>query len=247
MLKFFAACLIGGYFLLFFIPMLVSLLLPLKWRLKLIVGPVWKGFAYLTLRLCFLSKITVEDERGEIIKKQTPACSALYIANHSSFLDIPLILTQVQVPPLMKKEVLKMPFIGIYGVASGAIPVNRKDPKSRKKVKERMTKRMLKGLCVQYYPEGTRSMLGHPKAFEDTKTSLMRFAYDNNIKVVPVTMFNTQKLLDRKMNMTLGVPLGIKFSKEVDPIYFESSDEFCQHSWKQIEDSYQYFQTIFGQ
>ena len=247
LLKFYSACILSGYFIICFIPMLISLLLPLKWRLPLFVSHFWRGFGFITLRLCLFSPIHVFDKRGKNIKEKSPRISALYIANHSSFLDIPLILTQIQIPPLMKKEVLKMPFIGIYGIASGAIPVDRKDPSSRRKVREKLCHRMKKGLCVQYYPEGTRSRLGHPKPFNEIKTSLMRFAFDNNIPVVPVTMYNTQKLLDKKMNMSLGVPLGIEFSKEVLPEDFQDSDQFCQHCWSQIESTYQNFQTILGQ
>lgn len=245
-LKAYSIILLGIYFLIWFVPMLVSILIPLKYRLRLVVTPFWSGFSFVTLRLCFFAKIKFIDERSQEMITRTPLIGALYIANHSSFLDIPLILSRVQIPPLMKKEVMKMPFIGIYGIASGAIPVDRKDSKSRKKVLHKMCERMKSQISTQYYPEGTRSKTGSPKEYEEIKTSLMRFAFDNDIPIVPVTMYNTERLLNRKMKMTIGIPLGLRFGHEIYPKDFDNVDDFCKACWSEVKDYYQKFQTILG-
>lgn len=245
-LKAYSVILLGIYFLIWFIPMLVSILIPFRYRLRLVVTPFWSGFSFVTLRLCFFSSIKLVDERSQEMIDSTPLIGALYIANHTSFLDIPLILSRIQIPPLMKKEVMKMPFIGIYGIASGAIPVDRKNSKSRKKVLHLMCERMTSNICTQYYPEGTRSKTGSPKEFEEIKTSLMRFAFENNVPIVPVTMYNTEKLLNRKMKMTTGIPLGLRLGHEIYPKDFENVDDFCRACWFEVKDYYQKFQTILG-
>lgn len=59
-------------------------------------------------------KITAQMSSKMIFRQKR-----LYIANHQSYIDIPLIITKFQVPPIMKKEVLYIPIIGLVGWAMG--------------------------------------------------------------------------------------------------------------------------------
>lgn len=246
-LKLYAGIILGTYFILMFPIILISLLFPLRIRLKSFISWFWKGFSELMLRVVFFTKIKFTDDRSLSIKNKTPVCRALYIANHSNFADIPLILTQIQVPPLMKKEILKIPFFGLYALASGAIAVDRTKASSRRIAREQLVARMDNGICVQYYPEGTRSKSGSPKEFHQIKTSLIRHAYELNIPVVPTAMCGTHKLIDQKLNIHLGQTIALHFAKEISPENFENVDDFCEACWSQVQKDVQRLQTILGE
>ena len=85
---------------------LVALPFSVPWRLR-IVGPFWRLFSRFTLHFACWSTLYEEDNRQPELRTNPP--QGLYIANHQSFLDIPVIVTQFQVAPIMKKEVLYLP------------------------------------------------------------------------------------------------------------------------------------------
>ena len=207
---------------------------PKKWR-SYIVCFSWRAFARALLFTTRL-KYEVYDERTEQYRKWPP--KGLYIANHQSFMDIILLASQVQIPPIMKKEVLYVPLFGLTAWLSGSIVVNRKDPDSRKKVFEMSKNRLLNGSALQYYPEGTRSKNGSPKIFEDIKVPLMNFAYENNIPLFPVTMINTDQVLSSKGHFNSRTTLKIKLAKEVYSKDFENAEAFARYSWQNILDNY---------
>lgn len=238
MFKIYITSLLSIYLLLGLPFILLSQLLPYRIALPLIIAPIWKGFAYFCLKILFRSSIKVIDKRENF------SPPSIYIANHSHFIDIPLILTQVQAPTLLKKEILKIPLFRTYILASKNISVDRKDPLSRKAAKKQLKEKLTNGFSIQYYPEGTRSKTGKPKAYEEIKTSLMRYAYEHNIPVIPLSLFNTTKVLNKDLKLQPGVQLGLFLDKEVSPKDFKSSDEFCRYCWQQVQKNYQYLQDL---
>jgi len=208
---------------------------PKKWKPHIVCFS-WRIFAK-TLLFTTRLKYEVYDERSREYKEGLP--KGLYIANHQSFMDIILLASQVQIPPIMKKEALYIPLFGLTAWLSGSIVVDRKDPDSRKKVFEISKDRLLKGHALQYYPEGTRSKNGSPKAFEDIKIPLMAFAYENNIPVFPVTMVNTNQVLSAKGQFNSKVTLKIKLAKEVYSKDFENAEGFSKSSWQNIQDNFE--------
>lgn len=100
---------------------IVALPFPLRYRLK-VVSPAWGIFSRNFLKLGCNAKLDVfEDHRSEDFKG-VPAYG-LYIANHQSFIDIPLMAATYAIPPIMKKEVLYIPVFGWLAWASGAMAV----------------------------------------------------------------------------------------------------------------------------
>src|SRR5690606_14078866 len=206
---------------------------PLKYRLKFIC-PFWKIFATLVLKWGTHSKLDIQEDNRSPEFKTNPSYG-LYIANHQSFVDIPLMATMFQIPPIMKKEVLYLPIFGLVAWASGSMPVSRSKGGSRKKVFKMCRDRLLKDkLAVQYYPEGTRSKDGFPRSFDVIKTPLMSLAYNNGIPVIPTSLYGTCEILTDKGNIRTGKHLGIIVHKEVDPKNFESSEEFLQFCWNKV-------------
>jgi len=213
---------------------LVAIFLPLRRRL-LVVCPVWKFVCEMLLKWACAAKVDIsEDHRSDDLKKDLPA-KGLYIANHQSYIDIPLIVTKFQVPPIMKKEVLYIPIIGLVGWASGALIVSRGKNNSRRKVFEQTRNRVLKEkIGIQVYPEGTRSKLAHPKPDSEIKKTLIFFAYENKIPVIPVSMYGTRGVLTRLGTIRPKRHLGVIVHQEIHPEAFENRDEFAKACWDKV-------------
>lgn len=210
---------------------------PLSRRLK-IVSPIWVFCQKIVLRYALETKILIcEDHRTERVRGVPPY--GLYIANHQSFLDIPLITIMYQAPPIMKKEVLYIPVIGWLAWLSGAMPVARGQGSSGRKVFEETRVRMVdKKIAVQVYPEGTRSKDAHPKPVNRIKKTLLVFAYNQKIPVIPTSIYGTRDVLTDRGRIHPKSPLGIIVHKEVDPIDFASAEEFYQHCWAKVTEGH---------
>lgn len=222
---------------------LVAVFLPLRRRL-LVVCPVWKFVSEKTLKWACAANIDIsEDHRSDELKNDLPA-KGLYIANHQSYIDIPLIITKFQVPPIMKKEVLYIPIIGLVGYASGALVVSRTRNDSRRKVFEQTKNRILKEkIGIQYYPEGTRSKLAHPKPDSEIKKTLIYFAYDNKIPVVPVSMFGTRGVLTKLGLIRPNRHLGIIVHHELHPSDYPDRETFAKACWDKVLVGYEEMRT----
>lgn len=237
-----------GFFALVFVLLpgcLIAFPFPLERRLKM-VSPVWKYFGLIILRYACHAKIRIsEDHRSEAFNV-IPA-KGLLIANHQSFMDIPLQATKHQAPPIMKKEVLNIPILGWMAWISGALPVSRSKTASRRQVFEKAKKRITKqGIGLQVYPEGTRSKTAHPKAYSEIKRTLLIFAYNEKIPVIPVSIYGTRGILNSKGMITPGRSVGIIVHKEIDPKDFSAVDAFTEACWNQVIQGYDQMQSQLG-
>lgn len=217
----------------------VVVTIPFNLRKRLeIICPVWSVFSRLLLKYGCSTDLKIrEDLRSEDFKI-TPAYG-LYIANHQSYLDIPLLSTIYQIPPIMKKEVLYIPIFGWIAWLSGAMPVSRGSNSSKKKVFSIAKKRILTDkLAVQVYPEGTRSKNAVPKEFSEIKKTLLVFAYKENIPVIPTSLFGTREVLSDHGIVRSKKPVGIIVHKEIFPRDYESSDEFSKACWDKVREGY---------
>lgn len=157
------------------------------------------------------------------------------MANHQSYVDIPLMITIYQASPIMKKEVLYIPIFGWMAWISGALPVSRSSGSSRRKVFEKAKKRIMKeNIGLQVYPEGTRSKNALPKPFPEIKKTLLIFAYNEKIPVIPTSMYGTRGVLNSNGLINPGRHLGIIVHKEIHPENFSSADEFAEACWSKV-------------
>lgn len=211
---------------------LCTWIIPLPQRF-LWIGPLWQFFSLWLFRVVLLTKIKKIDRRSEVF--HSPTQVALYIANHQSIWDIPLILSTFQVAPIMKKEILKIPIFGLAAYVSGAIPVDRKNKDSRRLVIEKIKNRLQQGIPVQIYPEGTRNKLSHyPKIIAELKTSSMEIAYDLAIPVIPVALWGTGHLQNACKLINWKQPVGILLQQELRPQNFATKEQFINQCWEQV-------------
>lgn len=83
----------------------------------------------------------------------------LFVGNHISYVDIPLVTSQVPAIFLAKKEVGQWPVIGNAGRALGTVYVDRSSESSRKKSSLLVAEKILKNKeRVVVFPSGTTSV-----------------------------------------------------------------------------------------
>ncbi len=216
---------------------LIAVPFRLKKRLSIVI-PFWKFAARFAMRHACVSTIDIADDR------RTPEFRALgdtgiFIANHQSFIDIPLMVTMYGVPPIMKKEVLYVPFIGQLGWICGAMPVSRSSMGSKRKVFEQTKNRILKDkIGIQVYPEGTRSKTGEPQPFENIKRALLVLAFKEKIPVTPTSIFGTRGVMSKHGFFITKRHVGIIVHQELRPENFQTSDEFARACWDKVLEGY---------
>ena len=118
--------------------------------------------------------------------------SSIRIANHTSMLDIMLMLRVSRNPFVFvgKKELVKIPIFGFF-YKRVCIMVDREDSRSRSGVYRRAQKRLESGLSICIFPEG-----GVPEEhvlLDDFKDGAFKMAIAHQIPVVPIVFFDAKK------------------------------------------------------
>ena len=113
--------------------------------------------------------------------------SYMLIANHTSMIDIMLMLVTVRKPFVFvgKKELVKIPIFGFFYKRT-CILVDRKSSRSKHGVFERAQKRINQGLSICIFPEGGVSD-DESIILDHFKDGAFRLAIDHQLPIVPIT------------------------------------------------------------
>ncbi len=123
-----------------------------------------------------------------------PAETAVYAANHTSYMDTPVVFASLpfQFRILAKKELWNMPFIGWYLDRSGQIPIDTENPRTTLSSFAAGVRTLRSGLNVFVFPEGGRTMDGHLQPFLNGAAFL---AIRGQVPLVPVALVGVYNLL----------------------------------------------------
>ena len=127
------------------------------------------------------------------LQKTEKGKSYMYVANHTSMVDIMLMLHSVRNPFVFvgKKELSKFPIFG-YFYKQTCILVDRGDAKSRRAVFESAQERLNQGLSICIFPEGgvpeDRNLL-----LDSFKDGAFRLAIEHQIPIVPLVFYDNKK------------------------------------------------------
>ena len=125
-----------------------------------------------------------------------PASPYIYMPNHQSNFDIPVLLGHlpVQFRWLAKMELFKIPIFGRSMRKAGYISINRHDRKSAFKSLNVAAKKIKSGVSVLIFPEGTRSRDGKIRPF---KKGGFVLAIDSGVPIVPVVIKGTYAIMTK--------------------------------------------------
>ncbi|MGZ4787438.1 MAG: lysophospholipid acyltransferase family protein [Terriglobales bacterium] len=134
-------------------------------------------------------------------RENIPAEPAVYAANHSSAMDIPLVYTTfpMQFRIMAKIELFRYPFMGWHLTRSGQIPIDEKEL-NLAGVKKAI-KTLKSGMSLMVFPEGGRTRDGEIKKFQ---SGAFYMAIKAGVPIVPMAIVGAYELL--KMNTYLIHP-----------------------------------------
>jgi len=160
-----------------------------------------------------LSGIRFEVHGLEHVDKNT---SYIYIFNHRSFVDAPMIPLCVpqEVRAIGKKELSKIPVFGTV-VGKLAVWVDRSDTESRRLSVERLIVYLKKGISIVVAPEGTRN------DSQDTLLPFQRGAFrlsiETRIPILPLAVIGADRIMKRGSFLLKPGKVQVYFSQAMMP------------------------------
>ncbi|MDX1696181.1 MAG: lysophospholipid acyltransferase family protein [Ketobacteraceae bacterium] len=194
---------------------LVFIHILLGLALLVITGALWRPLSpqVKTTKRWWLGRIlklmAVDTEVCGELPQHSSGKGRIYVSNHVSWLDIPLIGSLRELNFLSKAEVKRWPLIGKLAESTGTLFIQRGSGDSEK-IKKDISQRIEQGHSVLFFPEGTTT----------DGSSLRKFHYK---------LFQVNQHIDVEF-----CPVVIHY--EVDgeyfnPVAFIDDDEFAEHLW----------------
>src|SRR5579859_472777 len=153
--------------------------------------------------------------RVEGLEKIDPGPTYVFVANHRSFMDIPVLLAHL--PPqfrfLAKKGLFLIPFLGTHLRRAGHLPVVKDNARaSLKSMNDAVRLVREQGMSVMLFPEGGRSKDGRLQEFVEGAAYI---AVKSGAPVIPIAMTGTREVLPMG---SLQIMSGIVELRIGDPI-----------------------------
>jgi len=208
----------------------VSILLKLK---KYDFFKHYRGWSRNVLRL---SGVKIQVTGKEYLD---PNSNYVYITNHSSLFDIPIIFTALEdnVRIMYKKELENIPIFGYCLKVSPFIAVTRTDPRNAMRSIEEAVETIRRDTSVIVYPEGTRSKTGELGTF---KRGAFMVASRSGKPIVPVAIVGSSQILlkgtyyfnRRNIKVVIHKPI----QTQSNPTKQEET-ELMQRVWSELQET----------
>ncbi|MGL5616779.1 MAG: lysophospholipid acyltransferase family protein [Sarcina sp.] len=146
-----------------------------------------------------------------------PDGPCVFIGNHSSILDVPLILhtTDKHMAFIAKKELERAPIVGQWIKRSGSIFIDRDNPREAIKAIGDGVKNIKKGYSITIFPEGTRNKNGKIGEF---KKGSVKLATKSKVPIVPVSIDRASRAYEDNKDFT-ETKIKVVYG---EPIYTEN-------------------------
>src|SRR5579863_3505381 len=151
----------------------------------------------LTARVWARSLVKIAGVRVKVegLERIDPKAPYVFAANHLSYMDTPVVLSNVPVQFrfMAKKGLFQIPFLGTHLIQAGHIPVPLEDPRAAVRTLSlaAQTIRDL-GISVWIFPEGGRSIDG---VLQEFKEGAAYIAIKAGVPVVPMALVGTRRIL----------------------------------------------------
>ncbi|HLB41867.1 MAG TPA: lysophospholipid acyltransferase family protein [Gammaproteobacteria bacterium] len=144
----------------------------------------------------------------------------IFMSNHQSILDIPVIGASIKGPIrlIAKQEIFNIPLLGAAMQASEYIFIDRDHPSNDffYHAKEKLRS----GIWLWIFPEGTRSKAGELLPF---KSGGFRLAREIGATIIPVGIVGTKNVLPKKtFNLKLHQQVELRIGQPIDATEYPS-------------------------
>ncbi len=145
----------------------------------------------------FLYGIKVTVSGADRIRRGIPT---VYVANHSSYADIPVILATVpdDIRLMLRDSLTRIPIWGWALLVSPFLILSRESAAKAKAALDKATRTIHNGAAVLLFPEGTRTHDGNIQPF---KRGAFKIALDSEAVIVPIVLKGTFEVLPRSSRL----------------------------------------------
>lgn len=215
--------------------------------LAVLVGIWYKPFQYHVVRIICLicTRIFFFVSGAKLVVKGTENLlkneAALFVGNHKSYIDIPLLIQYSGVPIIFigKKSLKKAPLLNVMMMAMGSLFLDRDNVREAYKTITEGIKRLESGYTVAIFPEGTRN---HSDELLPFKQGSLKLAEKANVPIIPVAIKGTDelfgnnglKIVPSKVWLTFGEPIDLNTFSAQDK---KKSAEYVQSVIQQMYDN----------
>ena len=149
-------------------------------------------------------------------QENIPDQAALYVSNHQSYLDIPILVHVLNQPLgfVAKKELRKVPIIGKWIYFTESVFIDRKNIRQSLRAINDASKKIQDQHSMVIFPEGTRSKSSEMSPF---KPGSLKIAEKAKSYVVPVTIIDSYKLYEGNGGRIRPAKVTVVISKPLAP------------------------------
>ncbi|MBU1713203.1 MAG: 1-acyl-sn-glycerol-3-phosphate acyltransferase [Proteobacteria bacterium] len=144
-----------------------------------------------------------------------PDKSYIYMSNHQSNYDIPILLGHlpVQFRWLAKVELFRIPLFGYAMKRAGYICIDRSNQKAAFESLKNAAGIIKNGVSVMIFPEGTRSMNGNIGSF---KKGGFVLAVESGVPIVPVIIHGTFSIMPKSRMLIKPGKVTLEIQKPIE-------------------------------
>ena len=174
------------------------------------------------------------DIKGE--EKYDATKPTIFVANHQSFMDIPLTFQlKWKMKWVVKHSMTFIPVMGWMVKLTGQLTINRKSKSAIKKL-DRLVKPLKDLVPVMIFPEGTRSLDGQIKSF---KNGAFILAKEHGFMIQPMVIDGAyEALISGSALFGTTALFKLKVLDAIDPSDFDSMTELRDHTRQIIIDAH---------
>ncbi|KGI60777.1 1-acyl-sn-glycerol-3-phosphate acyltransferase [Prevotella sp. S7 MS 2] len=165
-----------------------------------------------------ITKILLLPVRVEGRENLERGQSYIFVSNHQGAFDIFLIYGYLHrnFKWMMKRQLRKLPFVGMACAAAHHIFVDKRGPAKVKETYEKARETLKGGMSMVVFPEGARTFTGHMGSF---KRGAFMLADELQLPVVPLTINGSFDVMPRTRDMkwVLWHPLRLTIHRPIMP------------------------------
>lgn len=219
-------------FLLFFVIISITYLFTTPFdRYNKITNRVLGVMAWIMMHISPWWHIRIEGE-----ELYDPSKPTIFIANHQSFLDIPLAFQlKWKMKWVVKHSMTYIPVMGWMVKLTGHLTIVRTSKSAIKRL-ERLVKPLKDRIPVMIFPEGTRSLDGEIKTF---KNGAFLLAKEHGFMLQPMVIDGAHAALaPHSALFNPSATFKIKVLEAIDPTEFKTMDELKTYARQVIVEAH---------